>query len=112
MKRLILFLCAMFLMTLAAGAFAQDPVQPEIIAPGQTEKKKDDNSKESTSAFTIGEIVVRDRAIPNIEDASTTTEISGKDIENRGDKSLGDSLQMVPGVIVYTPRQKALPAFQ
>ncbi len=101
MKRIVL-LSAFIFMVFIAGAFAQDPVQPEITAPQETksEVKKADKAKEATVPFTIGEIVVRDRAVPNIEDASTTTEIDGKDIDNRGDRSLADSLQMVPGVSV------------
>ena len=54
-----------------------------------------------TSVFQVGEIVVRDRAIASIEDASTTTVITGKEIKKRSDKTLDESLQMVPGINVY-----------
>lgn len=54
-----------------------------------------------TSVFQIGEIIVRDRAIASIEDASTTTVITDKEIKKRSDKTLDESLQMVPGINVY-----------
>ncbi|HOO73601.1 MAG TPA: TonB-dependent receptor plug domain-containing protein [Spirochaetota bacterium] len=53
---------------------------------------------ETPGTFTVGEIVVRDRAIASIEEASTTTEITAEDIEAHGDKLLADSLRMVPGL--------------
>ena len=103
MKRIVLLTTLIF-MVFIAGAFAQDPVQPEITAPQETksEVKKADKAKEATVPFTIGEIVVRDRAVPNIEDASTTTVVDGKDVEMRGDKSLADTLQNVSGINVYS----------
>lgn len=73
---------------------------PEAAAESAKEVKKD-VWESKTKAFGMGEIVVRDQAVPNIEQASTVTDISGEDIEKRGDKSLGDSLRMVPGVNVY-----------
>jgi len=56
--------------------------------------------KKKTGVFTVGEIVVRDRAVANIEDATTTTEISAEDIEARSEKNLSESLGMVPGVTI------------
>jgi len=57
------------------------------------------------NVFTIGEIVVRDKSIANIEDATTTTEITAEDITRRGEKTLSDSLQMVPGIQVSSHRK-------
>nr|HPQ54991.1 TonB-dependent receptor plug domain-containing protein [Spirochaetota bacterium] len=90
MKRLLALLIALTAIISFLPAYAAEPAgqQPQGVT-------------QSTSAFTIGEIVVRDKATPNIEDASTTTEISGEEIAARSDRSLADSLQMVPGVIVY-----------
>ncbi|HQO02787.1 MAG TPA: TonB-dependent receptor plug domain-containing protein, partial [Spirochaetota bacterium] len=91
MKRLLALLIALSAIISFLPAYAAEPAgqQPQGVT-------------QSTSAFTIGEIVVRDKAVPNIEDASTTTEISGEDIAARSDRSLADSLQMVPGVVVYS----------
>jgi len=69
-----------------------------LSAQETEEEKKAD--KKDTSVFTIGEIVVKDRAIANIEDAATTTEITREDIAVRSDKTLDDSLRMVPGIMV------------
>jgi len=96
-----------FMVSLTAGVFAQDPVQPEITAPQETktEVKKEEKAKAATVPFTIGEIVVRDRAVPNIEDASTTTVVDGKEIEQRGDKALSETLNMVPGLTADVSRK-------
>lgn len=89
MKRLLALLIALSAIISFLPAYAAEPAgqQPQGVT-------------QSTSAFTIGEIVVRDKAVPNIEDASTTTEISGEDIAARSDRSLADSLKMVPGMNV------------
>lgn len=55
-----------------------------------------------TGAFTLGEIVVRDKAIANIEDAATTTVVTARDIREHGDKTLDDPLRAVPGLSVET----------
>jgi outer membrane cobalamin receptor len=80
---------------------------PDMPAAGATEKqepKKKLLSKEQprsdAGVFTLGEIVVKDRAIATIEDASTTTEVTARDIERRSDRVLADSLRMVPGLQV------------
>lgn len=91
MKRLLALLIALSAIISFLPAYAAEPAgqQPQGVT-------------QSTSAFTIGEIVVRDKSVPNIEDASTTTEISGEDIAARSDRSLADSLSMAPGVTVST----------
>ncbi|HQP49855.1 MAG TPA: hypothetical protein PKX12_14090, partial [Spirochaetota bacterium] len=61
MKRLLALLIALSAIITFLPAYAAEPAgqQPQGVT-------------QSTSAFTIGEIVVRDKAVPNIEDASTT----------------------------------------
>jgi outer membrane receptor protein involved in Fe transport len=95
-KLLFLFITAVFMLT-GAVLFSQEAVKDEAA---KTTEKAAEKKKNPTKAFEMGEIVVKDRAIANVEDASTTTEITDKDIRARGDKTLGDSLQMVPGIIV------------
>lgn len=101
-KKLYVVLFVMVLAFASGPLFSQDAtVDAEVAAT----KEKDADAKEgkkATKAFEMGEIVVKDRAIANIEDASTTTEITDADIKARGDKTLGDSLVMVPGVQVFT----------
>ena len=87
---------------LAGGVlFAQDAIVDAEVAATKEEDTKAKEGKKATKAFEMGEIVVKDRAIANIEDASTTTEITAKDIKARGDKTLDQALQMVPGMNVY-----------
>lgn len=100
-RKLCILLCAVALACAAGPLFAQDAT---VDADAVVAKEKAADTKKgvkATKAFEMGEIVVKDRAIANIEDASTTTNITGEEIEQRGDKSLGDSLQMVPGINVY-----------
>lgn len=61
--------------------------------------------KTGSTAYTLSEIVVRDRAISTMEDASTTTVITGEQIKAHSDKTLEDSLKMVPGLQVETHRK-------
>jgi len=97
-KLLILFITAVFMLT-GAVLFSQEAVKDEA---SKTTEKAAEKKKSPTKAFEMGEIVVKDRAIANVEDASTTTEITDKDIKARGEKTLADSLQMVPGIQVTT----------
>lgn len=85
-----LLLCAAF----SIAAIAQQPDAPADSGDKPSGKKK-------TSVFTMGEIVVTERAIANIEQITLTTDINDKDITERGDKTLGDALRMVPGTNVY-----------
>lgn len=87
-----LFSILLFCMLMAAPVFSQ-----ENNAKGADEKEK----SKATSVFKMGEIVVRDRALASLEEASTTTEISGEEIKARGDKTLDQALQVVPGMNVY-----------
>jgi iron complex outermembrane receptor protein len=88
--RRVFFICICLSLYLAFPLSAQEK---------EEEKKAE---KKETSVFTIGEIVVKDRAIANIEDAATSTEITKEDIAIRSDKTLDDSLRMVPGITVKT----------
>lgn len=100
MKRLLVQAIALIFMLTGVELYSQDTVNsgnvPEKVSEKPVEKKK-----ASTKTFEMGEIVVKDRAIANIEDASTTTEITDKDIKARSDKTLDQSLQSVPGMNVY-----------
>ncbi|HSV96960.1 MAG TPA: TonB-dependent receptor plug domain-containing protein [Spirochaetota bacterium] len=101
MKKFYIWLFVVALAFAAGPLFAQDA---SVDGDAAVAKEKATDSKEgakATKAFEMGEIVVKDRAIANIEDASTTTEITEKDIKARGDKTLDQSLQMVPGMNVY-----------
>ncbi|HPJ43343.1 MAG TPA: TonB-dependent receptor [Spirochaetota bacterium] len=99
MKRCFVLLIVFAFLNMASGVFSQDVVNEEKAALKNEEYAA---KKNGTKTFEMGEIVVKDRAIASIEDASTTTEITDKDIKARGEKNLGDSLQMVPGVSVYS----------
>ncbi len=93
MKRLLSLLLFFMLTITAAPLFSQ-----ENDAEGADQKEK----VKPTSVFQMGEIVVRDRALASVEEASTTTEITDADIKARGDKTLGDALEAVPGLKVFT----------
>lgn len=92
MKRLLSFIM-FFMLTAAVPLLSQENNAEEA---DQKEKVK------PTSVFQMGEIVVRDRALASVEEASTTTEITDADIKARGDKTLGDALEAVPGLKVFT----------
>lgn len=87
-----LFGILLFCMLMAAPVFSQ-----ENNFKGADEKEK----PKATSVFKMGEIVVRDRALASLEEASTTTEITAEEIKARGDKTLDQALQVVPGMNVY-----------
>jgi outer membrane receptor for monomeric catechols len=97
MKKVFLLLLALAIGFIRLPLFSQEVAQPQI----QEQKKAETAApKRAPSTFVIGEVVVRDKHSLNIEDASTTTTITGEEIKQRSDKSLADSLQMVPGVVV------------
>ncbi len=101
MKKCIIGLIAFFaaaMIGMPAGvhaAPADDQAAAEQPADGQKEavKKKSD-------VYTIGEIVIREKAIANVEDAATTTEISAESMKSRSEHTLDQALQTVPGMIV------------
>ena len=63
--------------------------------------KKQAEFKKKTSGYTIGEIVVRSKALASVEDAAINTEVSSDSIKSRSEKTLDQALQTVPGVKVY-----------
>lgn len=81
-------------------SFAQNDIA-DVVNVGEKENSSSEKStKRKYSVFHLGEIVITEKRIANIEKATTNTEITGDDIEMRSDKSLADSLQVVPGVQV------------
>jgi len=75
--------------------------QEEVAVEKDEAVKKEETKttvKKKTGVFTMGEIVVKDRSIASIEDASTTTEISSDDIKARSEKDIADTLTQVPGM--------------
>ncbi|MBN1535048.1 MAG: TonB-dependent receptor plug domain-containing protein [Spirochaetes bacterium] len=90
------FLCLITVIALGVAGFGQeaaDTVEP--VNPSVKERKQ------SISTFHAGEIVVKEKALADIESAATTTEITAEQIRDRGDKTLDQALQMVPGVNTY-----------
>ena len=63
------------------------------------EEKKEESAKKS-NVYTIGEIVIKEKALANVEDAATTTVLSAEDLKSRSEKTLDQALQTVPGMIV------------
>lgn len=104
MKRQLVLLIAFVFILTTSGLYSQEAVNTDT-ASEKVSEKADQKKKAPTKTFEMGEIVVKDRAIANIEDASTTTEITDKDIKARGDKTLDQSLQQVPGMNVYQTRK-------
>ncbi len=106
----IMLFLTMFLLETSLPVFAQETekkevqtkeTKTEIVNEKPTAKKEN----KQTSTFSIGEIVVRDQAIANIEDSATTSEISSKQIESRSDKTLADALTNVPGINVIRDKK-------
>ncbi len=77
----------------------------QISETPENEKDKSKKSGKKTGVFTLGEIVVKAESVPNIEDTSTTTVITQKDIRAHSDKTLDDALRIIPGVIVERHRK-------
>ncbi len=99
-RQLVLFIAFVFMLT-TTGLYSQEALNTDTASEKVSEKSTE-KKKAPTKTFEMGEIVVKDRAIANIEDASTTTEITSDDIKARNEKTLGDSLKMVPGIQVTT----------
>ncbi len=98
--RLLLVILLACVLAFSVPLFAQEDT---LDAEEDTTTAVEDTGKDSgkgTMTFKMGEIVVSDKAVANIEASSTTTEITEEEIQSRSDKTLADSLQMVPGVVV------------
>jgi len=76
----------------------EEPVKKETIK--KEAEKTVPKEKGKFKSFVGGEIIVRDKAIANVEDASTSTMITDKDIKNRSERTLADTLENVPGIYV------------
>lgn len=102
--------CSLLTITLAAcsvisftSARAEGIGRPQTeLSTSQSSASEEHKKRGKGGAFTIGEIVVRDKAMANIEDAATTTVITAKDIREHGDKTLDDPLRGVPGLSIET----------
>jgi outer membrane receptor protein involved in Fe transport len=95
MKKLMVLLIVSAFMFAGPGLYSQDP------GADKSADKTADKKKKATKAFEMGEVVVKDWSIANIEDASTSVEINEKEIKARSDKTLDQALMMVPGMNVY-----------
>jgi outer membrane receptor protein involved in Fe transport len=87
-------------LVLPAVALGQDAAEadPNVPAARTSEPVQD----EPGDVFTVGEIVVTDRRPANIEQAGTTTTLTGEQVGRRGDKTLDQTVEHVPGMQVYT----------
>lgn len=103
MKILFRLLCGAALAGLISMPVSAQEVAAEEAAEKAVEKPAVETTapKKKTNPFMAGEIVVREKSIAAIDDASTTTEITDAEIEARRDKTLYDSIGMVPGVTTY-----------
>ncbi len=75
------------------------------IASGQEREAspaREPQPGELQNVFTVGEVVVTDRKAANIEQAGTTSSVSGEEIDRRGDKTLDQTVEHIPGMQVYT----------
>ena len=88
MKRFFNLLTVLMFLTASVSVFSQNA--------------DEDANKKAPVPFAGGEIVVKGKTLAAVEDASTTTVITDKDIKARGDKTLADALQGVPGVQTTT----------
>ncbi len=111
MKRqcLIGFIFLIMFNVIMPVAFSQDMIDSEDSQSqadvSEKEKDKQKKSTKKTGVFTLGEIVVKAASVPNIEDTSTTTVITQKDIRAHSDKTLDDALRTIPGIIVERHRK-------
>ncbi len=63
-----------------------------------TDEPQNGTTDATKNTFTMGEVVVTGERIANIEQAGTTTVITGIQLEERGVKTLDEALELVPGV--------------
>lgn len=106
---LLLFACAIPSMAQETQASDNaDTVQPQTRSSiGQVEP---DHEAGDQREYQLEGIVVKERRIKEVEKpvivkGGTTTEVTGKDIEERSDKVLKDVLYQVPGIQVVTQRK-------
>ncbi len=76
--------------------------QDKIAAKDEDEvpvEKKEATVKKSRT-YSIGEIVIKEKALASVEDAAISTVLSAEDLKSRSEKTLDQALQTVPGMIV------------
>ncbi|MDY6933420.1 MAG: TonB-dependent receptor plug domain-containing protein [Spirochaetota bacterium] len=92
-----------------SSTFAQDIIHIDDSQSNadalEEEKERGKGATGRTGVFTLGEIVVKAESLADIEDASTTTRITQKDIRAHSDKTLDDALKAIPGIIVERHRK-------
>ena len=93
---------ALFVLLAAPVPPALCQTADESTATGNTGDGKKKRDEGPLDTFSIGAVVVTGHRIQFLEQAATMTTIDGEDLAKRGDKSLDQTLQMVPGVTVYT----------
>ncbi len=87
----------------AEGEVAEEQPAADTIEKPAEEKAADEKAvkeKKKAGVFTMGEVVVRDRALASVEEASTTTEITAEQLKSRSEKTLDQALETVPGMMV------------
>ena len=57
---------------------------------------------EALQVFEIGEVVVTGRRRSNLEQAATTTVVTSEEIRARGQRSLDEAVELIPGLQLYT----------
>ncbi|HRZ27975.1 MAG TPA: TonB-dependent receptor plug domain-containing protein [Spirochaetota bacterium] len=81
-------------------------VDSPAVNAAESETQTDDGKKKQRKrGVALSEIIIRNRAISIIEDASSTTVITDEQIKAHSDKTLEDSLKMVPGLQVENHRK-------
>jgi outer membrane receptor protein involved in Fe transport len=83
----------------------QEKTKEEKVPGEQAAAEQRPVHKKKTSDYAPGEIIVRAKALANVEDASITTEITAESIKSRSEQTLDQALETVPGVNVYEGRK-------
>ena len=78
-------------------AGVEQKVDQKEVQPAEEKKEK---SVKRSDVYTIGEIVIKEKALANVEEASTTTELSAESLKARSAHTLDQALQTVPGMLV------------
>ncbi|MBN2160963.1 MAG: TonB-dependent receptor plug domain-containing protein [Spirochaetes bacterium] len=106
MKKIIICLIALSLSAMIAipGGAQAAPADDQAAVEQPAEEQKEVEKKKS-DVYTVGEIIIREKAIANVEDASTTTELSAESLKSRSEHTLDQALQTVPGMLVKQGRK-------
>jgi outer membrane receptor protein involved in Fe transport len=79
----------------------EEKTTEEKITKEKTAEEQKGETKKKTGVYTIGEIIVRSKALASVEDASVTTELTPDSLKSRSEKTLDQALGTVPGVRVF-----------